>query len=147
LGSLVAGLADRRMLVCLDNCEHVIDAVAALVEAVLDGCPDVTLLLTSREPLGLAGEAVWGVPALAIDEAYALFVARGAEVQPGFAPDQDEAEAVCALCARLDGIPRADRGRARRSLRPAHPRSAWRGGAPGDPRGVHGLEPRPAGRA
>lgn len=107
LGSLVAGLADRRMLVCLDNCEHVIDAVAALVEAVLDGCPDVTLLLTSREPLGLAGEAVWGVPALATDEAYALFVARGAEVQPGFAPDQDEAEAVRALCARLDGIPLA----------------------------------------
>ena len=107
LRSLVAGLADRRMVMCLDNCEHVIDAVAVLAEALLDGCPDVTLLLTSREPLGLPGEAVWRVPALAAGEAYALFVARGAEVRPGFAPDQDEDETVRALCARLDGIPLA----------------------------------------
>ncbi len=107
LRSLVAGLAERRMLLCLDNCEHLVEAAAALADAVLAGCPEVTLLVTSREPLDVAGEAVWRVPVLDGDEAFALFVARGAEVRPGFAPDAAEEAIVRALCARLDGVPLA----------------------------------------
>jgi predicted ATPase len=97
LRSLVAGLAERRMLLCLDNCEHLVDAVAELADAVLHGCPEVMLLLTSREPLGVPGEAVWRVPVLDGDESFALFVARGADVRPGFAPDAAEERTIRAL--------------------------------------------------
>ncbi|WP_272475801.1 helix-turn-helix transcriptional regulator [Baekduia alba] len=106
LRSLLAGLADRRMLICFDNAEHLVDAVAALADALLAGCPEVTVLVTSREPLDVPGEVVWRVPALEVDEAVALFVTRGAEVRgPDLAPPS--ADAVRSLCARLDGIPLA----------------------------------------
>lgn len=115
LRSLVAGLAERRLLLCVDNGEHLVDAVAELADALLAGCPEVGVLVTSREPLGIAGEAVWRVPALDADEAFALFAERGGAVAPG------DAATVRALCARLDGIPLALELAAawRRTLSPA----------------------------
>lgn len=107
LRSLVPGLADRRLLLCLDNAEHLVAAAAELADALVAGCPEVTVLVTSREPLGVPGEAVWRVPALEDDEAYALFVARGADARPELLDDAAEAPAIRALCARLDGIPLA----------------------------------------
>jgi predicted ATPase len=66
LATLVAALRSRRLLLVLDNCEHLLDACAALIEALLRGCPQVTALVTSREPLGLAGETIWRRPSLAL---------------------------------------------------------------------------------
>lgn len=109
--SLVAGLAERRLLLCMDNAEQVVDAVASVADALLSSCPGVTLLVTSREPLDVPGEAVLRVGPLTADEAFALFVARGAAARPdlagavaGAGPD---AEAIRSLCARLDGLPLA----------------------------------------
>ncbi|MBO0878114.1 MAG: AAA family ATPase, partial [Pseudonocardia sp.] len=80
---LRAQLAQRRVLLCLDNCEHVLGAVAEVAGAILTGCPDVVMLATSREPLGHTGELVWGLPPLERADARALFVERAAQVQPG----------------------------------------------------------------
>ena len=97
--SLRAQLARRRLVLCLDNCEHVLDAVAE-VAACLQACPEVTILATSREPLGLAGETVWRLSPLPPDEARALFLERAGRVEP------DE-EAIVSMCSRLDGSPLA----------------------------------------
>ena len=107
LGSVTVALADGRTLVCLDNCEHVREGAAEVAAALLRACPEVTVLATSREPLGLPGEAVWQVPPLAADDAMALFVERAGAVRPGFALDAAGEAAVGAMCARLDGIPLA----------------------------------------
>lgn len=105
--SLTAQLRDRHTLICLDNCEHVIDGAAELVGALLRSCPGVTVLTTSREPLAVPGEAVWRVPPLAADEALRLFVERGRQVRQRFALDQAGAAAARVMCSRLDGIPLA----------------------------------------
>jgi predicted ATPase len=107
LGSVTVALRDGRSLVCLDNCEHVLDGAAEVAAAVLRSCPEATVLATSREPLGLPGEAVWQVPPLGEDDALALFVERAGAVRPGFALDASSEAAVRAMCARLDGIPLA----------------------------------------
>jgi predicted ATPase/DNA-binding NarL/FixJ family response regulator len=107
LGSVTVALADRRTLVCLDNCEHVLEGAAEVAAALLRACPEVTVLATSREPLGLPGEAVWQVPPLTADDALALFVERAGAVRPGFTLDASGEAAVRAMCARLDGIPLA----------------------------------------
>ena len=107
LGSVTVALADCRTMVCLDNCEHVLEGAAEVAAALLLACPEVTVLATSREPLGLPGEAVWQVPPLATDDAMALFVERADAVRPGFALDAAGEAAVRAMCARLDGIPLA----------------------------------------
>ncbi|HEY7429996.1 MAG TPA: BTAD domain-containing putative transcriptional regulator [Streptosporangiaceae bacterium] len=117
---LVDALRARRMLLVLDNCEHVIEQAAGLARRLLHGCPGLRILATSREPLGLAGEAVWAVPPLgapggadtsvaevARSPAARLFVARAAAAAPGFALTADTAPAVAVLCRRLDGIPLA----------------------------------------
>ena len=107
-------LAQRRALVVLDNCEHVIDAAAQLVDRILERAPRVRLLATSREPLGVAGETLWRVPSLKVEtddgqtsDAVELFAARAAQVRPGFAVDATTRESVLAVCRRLDGIPLA----------------------------------------
>jgi predicted ATPase/DNA-binding CsgD family transcriptional regulator len=100
-------LRDRRVLVCLDNCEHLLEASAELVETMLRTCTEVSVLATSREPLGVAGEVVWRVPSLQEDEAVALFVDRASRVRPWFTLDPTNEEAVRTLCRRLDGIPLA----------------------------------------
>jgi predicted ATPase/DNA-binding CsgD family transcriptional regulator len=100
-------LRDRRVLVCLDNCEHLLDASAQLAETMLRTCPQVSLLATSREPLGVASEVVWRVPSLHEEEAVALFVDRASRVRPWFTLDATNEAAVRTLCRRLDGIPLA----------------------------------------
>jgi predicted ATPase/DNA-binding CsgD family transcriptional regulator len=104
---LRAQLASRRLLVCLDNCEHVLAAAADVAGALFAGCPEITVVATSREPLGLTGELVWRVPPLPTAEARALFVARAAHVQPGLELDADAEAAVDSMCTRLDGSPLA----------------------------------------
>ena len=106
-GSITRHLARAHVLLCIDNAEHVLEDVAALVEAVLRECPHVTLLVTSREPLNVPGEAVWRVPPLADDEAVSLFVERGNLVRPGFTLDDASETAIRSIAMHLDGIPLA----------------------------------------
>ncbi|MEV0416250.1 BTAD domain-containing putative transcriptional regulator [Streptomyces sp. NPDC050448] len=103
---LVEHCANRRLLLVLDNCEHVIAAAAELAERLLTHCPGVRILATSREPLGVPGETVRPVDPLPPDPAHRLFADRAAAVRPGFTPAEDPA-AVAEICARLDGLPLA----------------------------------------
>ena len=91
-------------LLVLDNAEHVIEAVAHLVNAIVDNCPDVKIVVTSREPLGVPGEEVWRTPSLVVDEAAKLFCDRATSARPDLALDD---RLVTAICKRLDGIPLA----------------------------------------
>jgi len=104
--ALAAQLAGKRLLLCLDTCEHLLDATAMLADVVLRRCPEVSVLATSREPLGVEGETVWRVPSLRPDEAVELFTDRAALADPHFDP-RPAAGDVRGLCARLDGIPLA----------------------------------------
>ncbi|MGW5053601.1 BTAD domain-containing putative transcriptional regulator [Actinokineospora sp. NPDC004072] len=113
---LAAALSPRHALLVLDNCEHLVEPVAALAARLLRAAPGVRVLATSREPLHVPGEVVWDVPPLAVpgpdDDpaacgAVQLFVARAAAVARGFALDAGNRDAVAQLCARLDGIPLA----------------------------------------
>ncbi|EST37733.1 hypothetical protein N566_11400, partial [Streptomycetaceae bacterium MP113-05] len=106
---LLEHCAHRRLLLVLDNCEHVIGAAATLAETLLAHCPGLTVLATSREPLGVPGETVRPVEPLPPAPAHRLFAERGADVRPEFTPDasaQDRA-AVEEICRRLDGLPLA----------------------------------------
>ncbi|MFA1544316.1 BTAD domain-containing putative transcriptional regulator [Actinomadura monticuli] len=113
-------LAAKRMVVVLDNCEHLLDAVAALVDRVLTQAQGVRILATSREPLGITGESLCPVPSLPLpgedvaDPAEALghasvrlFADRAAAVRPGFTVDAGTVADVVAICRALDGIPLA----------------------------------------
>ncbi|WP_438947836.1 ATP-binding protein [Streptomyces mexicanus] len=106
---LVEHCARRRMLLLLDNCEHVVDAAAHLVEELLARCPHLTVLATSREPLGVPGELLRPVEPLPEPAALRLLADRGAAVRPGFRPDADPgtADACAEICRRLDGLPLA----------------------------------------
>jgi predicted ATPase/DNA-binding SARP family transcriptional activator len=115
---LAEAVAGRRMLLLLDNCEHLVESVAELAAALLRAAPDLRLLATSREPLRIAGERLWPVPPLDLPElggaagpdrssAVRLFVERARAAAPGFVLGPDNAEAVAAICRRLDGIPLA----------------------------------------
>ncbi|MEV8602373.1 BTAD domain-containing putative transcriptional regulator [Streptomyces griseoviridis] len=99
----------RRMLLILDNCEHVVDAAARLVEELLERCPELTVLATSREPLGVPGELLRPVEPLPEPVALRLLADRGAAARPGFRTDADEetARACAEICRRLDGLPLA----------------------------------------
>ncbi|WP_344588460.1 helix-turn-helix transcriptional regulator [Actinomadura vinacea] len=101
--SLAGQIQDRRILVCLDNCEHVLGAAAEVAVALVRACPHVTVLATSREPLDVAGETVWRVPPLSGDDAVALFNERSVQA----AESEVARAAVRTACARLDGIPLA----------------------------------------
>ncbi|AYV30555.1 Putative HTH-type transcriptional regulator [Streptomyces sp. ADI95-16] len=103
---LVGALRERSLLLLLDNCEHLSDAVAEVLEAVLPQAPGLSVLATGQEPLALAGEAVHPLAPLAPADAVALFTARAALPPHDTATDADTA-AVRALCARLDGLPLA----------------------------------------
>ncbi|HEY9366950.1 AfsR/SARP family transcriptional regulator [Streptomyces sp.] len=100
-------LRARRMLLVLDNCEHVVDEAAGLAELLLRTAPGLVVLTTSQEPLALAGETLWAVEPLGPDGAVELFAARAAASAPGFALDAATEPAVRAICRRLDGIPLA----------------------------------------
>lgn len=99
-------LAGRTLLLVVDNCEHVLDEAAQLLDGITRGCPAVTLLATSREPLNIEGEQLWPVPPLPLDEATTLFVHRARAAFPAFEPDP-QAGAVAEICRGLDGLPLA----------------------------------------
>ena len=111
--SVAAALEGRLRLLVIDNCEHVLDAAADLIEAILTQSATVRVLATSREGLGVAQEQVWPVPSLDIgagidSAAVSLFVERAQGIAPSFSMvDGDEAAAVTEICQRLDGIPLA----------------------------------------
>ncbi|MFF0752549.1 ATP-binding protein [Streptomyces sp. NPDC004267] len=101
---LVTALDDRVLLLVLDNCEHVVDAAAALAARLLAACPRLRVLATSREPLGVIGEHLWPVGPLDEEEAVRLFTDRAAAVRRAPAPDP---ALVRRICAAVDGLPLA----------------------------------------
>jgi predicted ATPase/class 3 adenylate cyclase/DNA-binding CsgD family transcriptional regulator len=102
---LLRFIRDRRMLMLLDNCEHLLDASADLITALLGACPALTLLTTSREPIGVTGEVSWRVPSLSLDdEALELFNDRARRTKPEFRITAENAETVTEICRRLDGL-------------------------------------------
>lgn len=105
VGRLVAALAGADVTLLLDNCEHLVDAVARLAETVLEACPRLRVLATSREPLGVPGEVLHPVDALAPADAVRLFADRAAAVAPGFGLTGAVAPVVEEICRRLDGQP------------------------------------------
>jgi predicted ATPase/class 3 adenylate cyclase/DNA-binding CsgD family transcriptional regulator len=108
MDTLLRFIRDRQILMVLDNCEHLIDASAALVVALLGGSPTLTMLTTSREPLGVSGEATWQVPSLSLaDDALALFADRARLAQADFTITDNNAADVAEICRRLDGMPLA----------------------------------------
>jgi predicted ATPase/DNA-binding CsgD family transcriptional regulator len=121
---LVEHLSPKEVLLVLDNCEHLIEGCARLVDALLRACARLRLVATSREPLGVAGEIAWPVPPLSLPdvlkpgreraigdlllcESVRLFVERAASARPGFALTVENASAVGRICERLDGMPLA----------------------------------------
>ena len=119
LDTLVETVGGRSLLVLLDNCEHVIGACAKLADALLRGCPDLALLATSREPLGIDGERIYRVPSMALPadgddaggiracEAVRLLADRAAGQGVPLTGDEQTTEAAGRICRRLDGIPLA----------------------------------------
>jgi len=121
--AVVSALAAQQCLLVLDNCEHLLDAVADLVEPILAGCPRVVLLTTSREALGVEGEQIVQLPSLSVpavsgdhgaadplaedSDAMRLFADRALAVSPSFVLDAGSAPAVAEICRHLDGIPLA----------------------------------------
>jgi predicted ATPase/DNA-binding SARP family transcriptional activator len=116
---LVEILAEHDVVLILDNCEHLIDAAAKLAEYLLGECPRLTVLATSREPLGIVGESLWPVNPLGIPRpdddladalaapAVQLLLDRAMLVRPGFVITADNVDAVMEICRRLDGLPLA----------------------------------------
>ena len=108
LNSLLQFVGGRQMLVILDNCEHLLDASATVTAALLGRCPRLTVMATSREPIGVPGEVTWRVPSLSLgDDAVRLFGDRARHARPGFSINDDNAAAVDEICRRLDGMPLA----------------------------------------
>jgi predicted ATPase/class 3 adenylate cyclase/DNA-binding CsgD family transcriptional regulator len=108
MDTLLRFVRDRQMLMVVDNCEHLLDACAEMVVGVLGAASRLTLLATSREPIGVGGEAVWRVPSLSVtDEAIELFVDRARLAQAGFTVTDDNAATIAEICRRLDGMPLA----------------------------------------
>jgi predicted ATPase/Tfp pilus assembly protein PilF len=105
--ALVETLCDRRVLLVMDNCEHVVDAAATLVDGLLNGCPHLTILTTSREQLRVAGERVYRLDPLALPAAVDLFVSRASLADDDFELTAENAPSVEGVARRLDGIPLA----------------------------------------
>ncbi len=103
---LTALLRERRTLLVLDNCEHLVEPVALLVSAIAAECPRVTILVTSREGLFVQGEQIFRLAPLPMADAVRLFVERGQALN-GFVLNESNSEAVGSICSRLDGIPLA----------------------------------------
>jgi non-specific serine/threonine protein kinase len=116
--TLVEDLRDKRLLLVMDNCEHLVEASARLIDDILDSCPRLRVLATSREPLGASGEVNWVVPSLSLPdngestiesrmryEAVRLFVDRARLRLPDFELTRENAGAVVRVCRKLDGIP------------------------------------------
>ena len=104
---IIDRLRDQRALLIFDNCEHVVHAAAVAAEGILRGCSRTTILATTREALGIAGEQTWLVPPLSMQDATQLFAERARAVVPSFAISEQNAKTVARICTRLDGIPLA----------------------------------------
>jgi predicted ATPase/DNA-binding SARP family transcriptional activator len=121
LDEVLAYLCEKRLLLVLDNCEHLIQACAVLADRLLSGCAEMSILATSREALGVPSEKAWRLPSLSLpvqsglpdmshilqSEAVSLFVARVGEVIHGYLPVEKDAPEIGEICTRLDGIPLA----------------------------------------
>jgi predicted ATPase len=121
MNSIVEALRRRNLLLILDNCEHLLDACAKLLDELLRSCPDLKVLATSREPIGVTGETIWRVPSLQLPDVRVpndpdvltnnpcvrLFLERAGAVHPRFALTHHNAPAIAQICRRLDGIPLA----------------------------------------
>ncbi|MEP7111851.1 MAG: BTAD domain-containing putative transcriptional regulator [Ilumatobacteraceae bacterium] len=121
IGELERRLRGKRSLLVLDNAEHVLDGTAAVLAALLTRCPETSVLITSRQPLGLAGEVVWRVPELTMPDATTkvtldtfdrhdalrLFLVRAREARPGMVVDQQAVGYIASICRELDGMPLA----------------------------------------
>jgi predicted ATPase/class 3 adenylate cyclase len=121
LETLIGYLRARRALLVLDNCEHLVVACAELADALLRACPSLTVLATSRAPLGVPGETAWRVPSMSLpadvqrqpaevlpqSDAVGLFIDRAVQVRPDFRISEANAPAVAQICHELDGIPLA----------------------------------------
>jgi predicted ATPase/class 3 adenylate cyclase len=119
--TLINHLRTLRMLLVLDNCEHLVQPCAKLAARLLQTCPNLTILTTSREPLGIVGEVTWPVRPLSVPDtqptlaftdltragSVALFLDRARAAMPDFALTADNALAVAQVCRRLDGLPLA----------------------------------------
>jgi predicted ATPase/DNA-binding SARP family transcriptional activator len=105
--AVAAHIAEQKLVILLDNCEHLVAACAALTERLLSTCANLRVLATSREPLHVPGEVNWRVPSLIPGEATRLFADRAAHVSSRFALAPDNQRAVEEICRRLDGIPLA----------------------------------------
>ena len=131
LEAILEHLHDKQLLLVLDNCEHLIEACAALAERMLGVCPEVTILATSREALGVPGEKAWMLPPLSLpaqehslgirdivqSEAVSLFIERAGDILSHYQPGEVEAPTIAQICLRLDGIPLAiELAAARRNL-------------------------------
>lgn len=121
LDTISSYLAGKKMIIVLDNCEHLVEACADLTRSLLERCPSLTFIATSREPLGVPGESPWRVPSMSIPvedeapqidaltqyEAVQLFIDRATRTRPGFEITNENAPAVAQICHRLDGVPLA----------------------------------------
>jgi len=121
LEAAASQLANARVLIVLDNCEHLLEASARMAEALLHRCPGVVVLATSRAPLGVEGETTWRVPSLSLptelrlepveavaqSDAMRLFIDRAVKVRPNFTVTGENAPAIAQICYDLDGIPLA----------------------------------------
>ncbi|MFI9550431.1 BTAD domain-containing putative transcriptional regulator [Nonomuraea endophytica] len=107
MGRLADAMPASPTLIVLDNCEHLIDAAARLVEDLLGRCPHVRVLATSREPLGLLGEALSPLAPLPAADGVRLLADRAAAVRPGFTLGEEDRAAAARICVRLDGLPLA----------------------------------------
>ncbi len=121
LDSILNYLRPRELLLIMDNCEHLISTCAGLAEALLTACPNIKIMVTSREALGIHGEVSFHVPSMKLPdpdsltesasvwdvESMQLFMDRAMSVKPDFSPNAQDTQAVASICSRLDGIPLA----------------------------------------
>lgn len=113
MATVIEYLRSRCGLIVFDNCEHVVDAAAAAIEAVLLACPDIDVLATSRDRLGIPGEVLWRVPSLGLSsnggpsEAATLFLDRAGAVNNAFNPSSEDLAEIDQICRKVDGIPLA----------------------------------------
>jgi predicted ATPase/class 3 adenylate cyclase len=107
ISGVVSTLRNKRLLMVVDNCEHVLIAAGAAIETVVRACPTVTVLATSREPLMVTGERLFPLSSLSHDDAQRLFIERASSEAPDLVIDDVQLRAITELCERLDGLPLA----------------------------------------
>ncbi len=112
--AVISYLWERSLLLVIDNCEHVLNGAAAAIKLLLDSCPNLTVLATSRELLGIPGETDVPIPSLELPdpsrpgegaESVQLFLERARSARPDWQPSDEDMEAVARICTRIDGIP------------------------------------------